>query len=149
LKDRDLAQSISDLIPIPEFDNQDGLTSIGRTITIKGQIHSNEPLIVEGKVEGHIAAPKHGVAIAKNGTVGPEVFARTITIRGKASGNITAIENLELLESADVQGRLVARQVTIEEGAYFSGVVDPKLADTAIAVGLHRLTKQKENIESE
>ena len=147
MQDRDLAQSISDLIPIPEFDSPDGLTSIGRTITVKGEIHSNEHLIVEGKVQGRIAAPEHGVAIGRHGTVGPEVFARTITIRGKASGNITAIENVELLETADVKGRLVAKQVVIEEGAYFSGVVDPKLADTVIAVGLHRLTQQKEKIE--
>ena len=139
--DPDLAKAISDVVPLPDLDIPEGITSLGRTIVVKGEIRAAEHLIIEGRVEGRIAVPEHGVAVGRRGTVESDVFARTITVRGTATGNLTAIESLEILQTGHVEGRLVTRRLAIEEGSYFSGVVDPKLADTAIAVGRHRLTQ--------
>ena len=146
--DPDLAQAISDLVPLPDLDVPDGITSIGRTIVVKGEVRASEHLIIEGRVEGQVAVPDHGVAVGRHGVVGPKVFARTITIRGTATGNLTAIETLEILDTGNVEGRLVARRIAIDEGAMFNGVVDPKLADVAIAVGRHRFTQPADPAES-
>ena len=146
--DPDLALAIADLVPLSDLDVPDGITSIGRTILIKGEIRSGEHLIIEGRVEGQVAVPDHGVAVGRHGVVGPEVFARTITVRGTATGNLTAIETLEILETGNVEGRLVARRIAIDEGATFNGVVDPKLADVAIAVGSYRLTQPADPAQS-
>ncbi len=146
--DPDLAQAITDLVPLPDLDIPDGITSIGRTIVVKGEVRSGEHLIIEGRVEGQVAVPEHGLAVGRHGVVGPEVFARTITIRGTATGNLTAIERLEILETGNVEGRLVAPRIAIDEGATFNGVVDPKLTDTAIAVGRHRLTQPADPADS-
>ena len=110
--DPDLALAIADLVPLSDLDVPDGITSIGRTILIKGEIRSGEHLIIEGRVEGQVAVPDHGVAVGRHGVVGPEVFARTITVRGTATGNLTAIETLEILETGNVEGRLVAAGVS-------------------------------------
>ena len=146
--DPDLAQAITDLVPLPDLDTPDGITSIGRTIVVKGEVRSGEHLIIEGRVEGRVAVPEHGLAVGRHGVVGPEVFARTITIRGTATGNLTAIERLEILETGNVEGRLVAPRIAIDEGATFNGVADPKLTDTAIAVGRHRLTQPADPADS-
>ena len=146
--DQDHSLAIADLVPLHDLDVPDGITSIGRTIVIKGEVRSGEHLIIKGQVEGQVAVPNHGLAVGQSGVVGPEVFARTITIRGTAVGNLTAIETLEILETGNVEGRLVARRIAIDEGATFNGVVDPKLADVAIAVGRHRLTQPTDPAKS-
>ena len=142
IKDRTLTLPSDDLIPLPDLDVPEGVTSIGRTIVVKGELRADEHLIIEGRVEGQVLAPKHGVAIGRHGRVAKEVVARTITVTGRAGGRLTATERLELLDSARVEGRLVAPTVIIDEGAYFTGTVDPTLSDMALAVTRHRLKQR-------
>ena len=137
-------ESTEDLIATANFDGPDGVTSLGRTLVLKGELRADEHLIIEGRVEGQISAPEHGVAVGRYGAVGPSVFARTVTILGHATGSVTASEIVELLASAQVEGRIVSPTVAIDEGAKFNGFVDPKLSDVALAVGRHRF-KQRTN----
>ena len=134
-----------DLVPVPDLDAPQGITAIGRTFVVKGEIRAAEHLIIEGRVEGEIAVPDHGVAIGRHGFVGADVLARTITVRGKTTGKLTAVDTVEILPTGHVEGRIVARRIAINEGAYFKGIVDPKLAEAAIAVGRHRF---KQRIDS-
>ena len=135
-----------DLIPLPDLDIPEGVTSIGRTIVIKGEVHTEEHLIIEGRVEGRVLAPKCGVAVGKHGTVSSEIVARTITVLGTVNGRLTATERVELLDSCKVSGRVVTSTLIIDEGAYFNGHVDPTLADTALAVSRHRLKKMDDQV---
>ena len=141
---KSLEQKSSDLLPERNL-NPNEITSIGRTIVIKGEVRADEHLIIEGTVEGHIAVPNHGLAVGQQAVVGDEVIARTITIGGTAKGKLTAVETIEILDTGHVEGRIVAKKIAIDEGAYFHGVVDPKLADAVIAVQRHKL---KQNTES-
>ena len=125
-----------------ELDAPDGITSIGRTIVLKGEVRAPEHLIIEGRVSGQVAVPNHGVAIGQQSCVSADILARTITVRGRVTGNLTATERVEILATGRVEGRIVAPQLSIDEGAYFKGGVDPKLIDTATAVGLHRLKQR-------
>ena len=122
----------------PELDTPDGITALGRTIIVKGEICAGEHLIIEGRVEGHVSVPDHGVAIGEQGMMAADVLARTITVRGTATGKLTATERLDVLSTARVEGRLIAPTVAIDEGAYFNGFVDPKKTEAAVAVGRHR-----------
>ena len=144
VEDYTLALRSDDLIPLPDMDVPEGVTSIGRTIVVKGEIRSEEHLIIEGRIDGHVLAPKHGVAIGRHGQVTKEILARTITVLGNARGKLTATERVELLESGQVEGRIVASTVIIDEGAYFRGSVDPTITDTALAVSRHRLKQRDE-----
>ena len=47
-----MAFSADELVPLPDLDVPEGVTSIGRTIVIKGDVQADEHLIVEGQVEG-------------------------------------------------------------------------------------------------
>jgi cytoskeletal protein CcmA (bactofilin family) len=141
-KDHALALPSDDLIPLPDLDAPEGVTSIGRTIVVKGEVRSAEHLIIEGCIDGHVLAPKHGVAVGRHGRVTKEILARTITVLGTVRGKLTATERVEILASGRVEGRIVAATVIIDEGAYFTGIVDPTLADTALAVSRHRLKQR-------
>ena len=139
-----MAFSADELVPLPDLDVPEGVTSIGRTIVIKGDVQADEHLIVEGQVEGRLMVPEHGLAIGKHGRVSSEMLARTITVLGQADGKLTATERVELLKSGRVSGRIVTASLIIAEGAVFNGVVDPTLADTVMAVSRHRLKRQRD-----
>ncbi len=146
--DQTRATLAADVALHPELDAPDGITAIGRTIIVKGDLCAAEHLIIEGRVEGHVSVPDHGVAVGQQGTVDADVFARTITVRGSVTGNLTATERVEILATGRVDGRLVAPTIAIDEGAYFKGSVDPKKIDAAIAVGRHRLKQRTEHTAS-
>ncbi len=146
--DQTRATLADDVALHPELDAPDGITAIGRTILVKGDLCAAEHLIIEGRVEGHVSVPDHGVAVGQQGTVDADVFARTITVRGSVTGNLTATERVEILATGRVDGRLVAPTIAIDEGAYFKGSVDPKKIDAAIAVGRHRLKQRTEHTAS-
>ena len=136
------ADKSDNLVPLPEMDVPEGVTSLGRTIVVKGELSAAEHLIIEGRFEGQLAVPDHGLAVGQGAAVRAEILARTITVLGQANGNLTAAEKVEIRSGGSVEGRIVASKVAIEEGAYFKGSVDPKRTDAAMAVGRHRL-KQK------
>lgn len=140
-KESDLTFSADELDPLPELDNPDAATSIGRTIVIKGDIVADEHLIIEGRVEGRITLPEHGLSVGKHGCVNSEVLAQTITVLGQATGKLTATERVELLKNGRVEGRIVTETLIVDEGALFNGTVDPTLTDTVVAVSRHRLKR--------
>ena len=140
--DHTLALPTDDLVPHADPHVPESVTTIGRTIVVRGDVRSDEHLIIDGRIDGHVLAPKHGVAVGRYGRVAKEVVARTITVLGTVQGRLTATERVELLASGRVEGRIVAETVIIDEGALFNGRIDPTLADTALAVSRHRLRQR-------
>ena len=133
---------VGDLVPLSELDVPEGVTSLGRTIAVTGVLHAAEHLIIEGTFEGELTIPDHGVAVGRHATVDAEVMARTISVSGRTKGTLTASEKVEIHEGGVVEGRIVATRVAIEEGAHFTGSIDPKRTEAAVAVRRHRLKQQ-------
>ena len=140
--DQTRATLAGDVALHPELEAPAELTGIGRSVVVTGDLSAAEPIIVEGRVDGRVTVPDHGVSIGEGGTITSDIVARTITVRGTATGNLTATERLEILSTGRVEGRLVAPRIAIEDGAQFNGTVDPKKIDAAVAVGRHRLKQQ-------
>ena len=112
---------------------------------MRGEVYSSEHLIIEGRVDGRVLVPDHGLAIGKYGNVSSEVIARTVTVLGTVRGKLTATERVELLPSGQVEGRIVTASLIMDEGSYFKGVVDPTLRETVLAVSRHRLKQGADN----
>ena len=115
------------------------MTSVGRTIKIRGRLTAAEHVIIEGALDGEIVIPDHGLAISGTGNVRGELCARTISVLGRVDGTLTASALIELRPTAIVTGRLATPHLSIEEGAQFQGSADPTKADAAVAVARHRL----------
>jgi cytoskeletal protein CcmA (bactofilin family) len=112
-------------------------TIIGRHAEIHGLLRLQESVRIDGKVVGNIEAPNDAtisVVIGPEGEVQGDVLASRIIVAGKVSGNIHALERVELMASALVQGDIKYASMAVEHGARLLGLllqVDPKDAPTS------------------
>ncbi|NDF17171.1 MAG: hypothetical protein EB079_04295, partial [Verrucomicrobia bacterium] len=60
-------------------------TVIGKSVTIKGEIHGSEPLIIEGTVEGRVQI-ETSVMIRDGGLVKADLDAANLNIAGGVVG---------------------------------------------------------------
>ncbi len=98
-------------------------TFIGKGVTIKGEIFSEEDMTIEGKVEGRIETKKT-LVVGKNGNIEAEIKANEIKIMGKVTGDVHAITRIEIVPSGAHFGNIFSPRVAISEGAIFKGNID-------------------------
>lgn len=97
---------------------------IGKAIRIKGELHGEEDLIIEGKVEGTIALKKNHLILERTAQITAHVEVENITIKGQMHGNTSASNKVELTNDARVVGDIKAPRVVLAEGAKFRGAVE-------------------------
>ena len=94
---------------------------IGQSINFKGEIHSDEDILVDGSVDGSISVPKHCVVIGSESRVRATIEAQSVLIRGKVEGKINATEKVEISKTGQFKGDLIARRLEIHDGGVFVG----------------------------
>lgn len=118
----------SDAAPAPERVARQGVSgeraTIGRSITIRGEVSGDEDLLIQGRVDGSVNLKQHSVTVGSEGEVKADITARVVTVEGSVEGNLTADEQVILRGSALVQGDIVSPRVVLEDGARFRGGVD-------------------------
>ncbi|MCP4397533.1 MAG: polymer-forming cytoskeletal protein [bacterium] len=100
-----------------------GFTTIGRGITIKGELIGDEDVKIEGKVEGRVQLTQN-LVVGQNGVLEADVQAENINIGGTVTGNIMAKNKVEIIASGTMMGDIKAPKVIVAEGAHFKGNVD-------------------------
>src|SRR5687767_594012 len=113
-------------------------TTIGKGITIKGTIHAEEAVIIEGTVTGDVLAANFDVTVEPGAHVDGAVTARVITVHGNSKGRLIAREIVRVLRSAAVKADIASPRLALEEGAMFNGSVEPARVDAAILVAAYR-----------
>src|SRR5882724_1468021 len=108
-----------------------GAASIGKSVTIKGQIFSREDLIVDGEIEGAIELNDHRLTVGPNGRVRAGIKAREIVVLGSIDGNVEALDKIDIRKDAKLVGDIKTARIIIEDGAYFKGSIDIVKADQA------------------
>ncbi len=98
--------------------------TIGRSITIVGEVKGDEDLLIQGRVEGSVDLKDQSVTVGRDGRVKANVTARVVAVEGDVEGDLRAEEQVILRSSASVQGDIVAPRVILEDGARFRGLVD-------------------------
>lgn len=98
--------------------------TIGKSLTIKGEITGSEMLYIDGHVEGSVSLPGNRVVVGRNGHVGANISAREVVILGKVNGNINATDRVDIRNEGSLTGDVVAQRISIEDGAYFKGGID-------------------------
>jgi cytoskeletal protein CcmA (bactofilin family) len=102
----------------------DTAARIGPSIRIKGDVHSGEPLIVAGHIDGAIEVKGHALTIDPGGSIEATVGADTIVVAGKASGLLTATGRILIQETAVVDGDVSAPIVSLAAGATVNGRIE-------------------------
>lgn len=105
--------------------------TIGRSITIKGEVSGDEDLLIEGRVDGSVNLGQHTVTVGPDGKVKANITGRVVTVEGSVEGDLQAEERVVLRSTANVQGDLTAPRVVLEDGANFRGGVDMSGGDQA------------------
>jgi cytoskeletal protein CcmA (bactofilin family) len=97
---------------------------IGSGARIRGRVHGEGDLIVEGQVEGELAI-RGDLTIAEGATVTSEtVEAHAVTIAGTFQGDVAATGPVRVATGARGRGNLRGTAVSIEDGARYSGRLD-------------------------
>lgn len=101
----------------------DTIAGIGATLVIKGELRAEENITIAGRVEGSIQAVGHTVRVQHGATVQADVHATHIVIGGRIIGFLLAEERLELQSTANIEGEISARRLSMAEGAALVGRV--------------------------
>jgi cytoskeletal protein CcmA (bactofilin family) len=108
--------------------------SIGKSVSIKGELSGSEDVYVDGQLEGRVDLVGNSLTVGPNGHVHANIVAKTVTVAGTLDGNIQASERTELRKTAVVNGDVQTRRIAIEEGAYFKGRLEI-LAENKVSSG--------------
>jgi cytoskeletal protein CcmA (bactofilin family) len=109
--------------PTPSSSSSEQAT-IGKSLTIKGEITGSEMLYIDGHVEGSVNLPGNRVVVGRNGQVAANISAREVVVLGKVNGNISASDRVDIRNEGSLTGDVVAQRISIEDGAYFKGGID-------------------------
>jgi cytoskeletal protein CcmA (bactofilin family) len=97
---------------------------IGSSARLRGRIHGDGNLVVEGQIEGDVAV-RGDLTIAEGASVKSEaVQAHAVTIAGGLDGDVMASGPVRLAPSAQVSGNLHGSAIAIDDGARFAGRLD-------------------------
>jgi cytoskeletal protein CcmA (bactofilin family) len=99
---------------------------IGKALVVQGKIVSTEDLTIDGQVDGTIELGQHGLMIGAGAAIKADLVARTITISGAVTGNVTASERVDLRATGVVDGDIATPRLLMAEGAIIRGRVDAK-----------------------
>jgi cytoskeletal protein CcmA (bactofilin family) len=116
--------------PVPSVTER---ATIGRSITIRGDVTGDEDLVIQGRVEGSVDLALHSVTVGTDGRVEANISGRVVTVEGTVDGNLQAKDQIVLSGSARVQGDIMAPRVVLKDGATFRGRVD--MGDPSAAKG--------------
>lgn len=107
-----------------DFQEPKGSAVIGKSVSIKGEIHSREDLTIDGEVEGIVELHENRLTVGPNGKVQASVKAREIVVLGTILGNVEVTDKIEIRKDAKLVGDIRTARIVIEDGAYFKGTTD-------------------------
>ena len=107
----------------PQENSRAAAASIGKSVTIKGDLIGSEDLTIDGQIEGRIELRGHSLLIGPNAKVQAAVTAKVVTVMGALVGNITA-EKVDIRKGASIEGDIDAQKVVMADGAQLSGRID-------------------------
>lgn len=97
---------------------------LGNGVVVQGEIHSKEPLIIEGEVDGSIHMPDHRLIIAEKGRVRAHASAQEIELQGWFEGQAEAKQQMRIGRSAEFVGDIRSGSIVIEDGAFLKAKVE-------------------------
>ena len=92
-------------------------------MSIKGEIHAREELLVDGEVEGTIESQSQ-ITVGINGKVKSNIRAREVIVYGSVRGNVEVAEKIAIRDQGSLVGDIKAAGISIDDGAYFKGSID-------------------------
>lgn len=110
--------------------------TIGKGLTVRGEITGTESILIEGRVEGSVNIPGERVTVGPNGRVIASmtasmnvcITAREIIVLGNVTGNVSA-DRVEIRIEGSLTGDISTARISIADGALFRGGIDIREAN--------------------
>jgi cytoskeletal protein CcmA (bactofilin family) len=90
---------------------------------IKGEIRTQEELLVDGDVEG-VMESQSLVTVGPKGKVKANIKAKEVVIYGDVKGNVEVSHKIAIREQGSLIGDVRSAGISIDDGAYFKGSID-------------------------
>ena len=110
--------------PAKQRHGSDAPVFIGKGMIIKGRIHSDEDVVVNGVVEGDLDVENCRLTIGPEWKAVANARAREVDISGTLTGNVETAHKTCIRSSGRLTGDVKTRGIVIEEGALFKGRVE-------------------------
>lgn len=99
-------------------------SEIGASIVIRGEVRSQEDLLVSGRIEGTVEMNAHRLTVAQGADVQATIRARDVVVSGTVVGTVQAVERVVLQQTADVRGDVTTPALMMDDGAALKGRVE-------------------------
>ncbi len=113
-------------------------TTIGPSVSIQGDLTSDEDLIVDGHVRGQIRLHNAELTIGPTARIEADVTGPRVVVLGTLTGHVAAGERIVLGGASRVTGSLSANLIVIDDGARFNGHIDMNRRTIAAKVAQYK-----------
>ena len=110
--------------PVKQSVSGEAPVVIGPGMIIKGGLHSEDDVFVDGEIEGELDVENCRLMIGPHGKVVANVRAREVDIQGIMTGNVESTERTSIRTSGQLMGDVRTGGIVIESGALFKGKVE-------------------------
>ncbi len=100
--------------------DQSTFNQINAGTSIEGNVVSNGNFRIDGLLKGAIQC-KGKVVIGATCVIEGDIYCTNADIMGKVNGNVIVTEHLFLKATANIDGNLQVKQLSVEPGAQFNG----------------------------
>ncbi len=97
-------------------------TTIGPTIEIDGDLVSEDPVTVQGRIRGTIEA--NALVVESGAHVDATVQAESVEVSGALDGKVEASGRIEITAEGRVTADLAGPRIVIADGAQFRGHIE-------------------------
>jgi len=122
------------------------INSFAQGTEITGEVKSAGDVRIDGKLKGNVNI-KGRLVIGATGHVEGEIICANCDISGTVSGKITVSELLSLKSSANINGDIITKKISIEPGAMFTGTCKMDGKQENQNTGAKSDTKEKNTIK--
>lgn len=105
------------------IDTDDSASVLGRATRVRGRVTGDGSLRVEGTVEGDVTLTGD-LALEEDATITGDVAAASVVIAGTLRGDVTSRGPVAIRATATVEGNLGGSEVSLDEGATFTGRIE-------------------------
>ena len=107
-------------------------TIIGAHSSFQGTIRAEDPLRIQGRVQGEITSSS-SVHVDAGGTAEAHIHAAAVEIAGEVQGQVHATGRVELAGTSRVSGEVYAGTIVMNEGAVLDGALHMGSAHARVA----------------
>ncbi len=98
----------------------DGTAYIGKNLIVTGTVSGSDDIIAMGSINGEVEL-SGDIKIGDTSTINGKIYAEKIFAGGFIEGTVFASERLCIEKTAKIKGVIIAKRLSVEDGAVFDG----------------------------